>query len=258
MLSTRTDFTTDYSPDGKKIAFSSYRSGFLEIWVCDSDGSKPVQLTYLRTSSTNPRWSPDGKRIAFESRPGEYSEIYVINADGGTPQRLTNERTEDSAPSWSRDGRWIYFGSHRAGNYQVWKIPSEGGRAVQAIKGNGYYAMESFDGRLIYYLEMSQNQNFGSIWKVPRDGGEAIQVLGQKIDWNNWVLRPEGIYFATQTGKKYSIELLSFRTGRIAAFYQEDTPTLREFLTISPDGQWLLYASMLPGNSDLMLVENFR
>ena len=64
--STRVDGDAQFSPDGKKIAFTSNRSGNDEIWVCDSDGSNAQQLTSLGTGNCGgPRWSPDGERIAF-------------------------------------------------------------------------------------------------------------------------------------------------------------------------------------------------
>ena len=50
IASTRADFNAHYSPDGSQVAFSSYRSGNAEIWVCNGDGSNPVQLTSLETA----------------------------------------------------------------------------------------------------------------------------------------------------------------------------------------------------------------
>ena len=116
----------EFSPDGKRIAFMSNRSGNWEIWVCDSDGSNPVQLTSFRGASVIfPRWSPDGGRIAFDSDAegdGEF-HIWVTSANGGKPRRMTTDPANDGNPSWSRDGQWIYFDSHRTGEQQVWKIP---------------------------------------------------------------------------------------------------------------------------------------
>ncbi|MGH7453593.1 MAG: adenylate/guanylate cyclase domain-containing protein, partial [bacterium] len=61
--STQENHFPHYSPDGNKIAFASNRSGSLEIWVCDSDGQNPVQLTFFGSGVTAaPRWSPDGRR----------------------------------------------------------------------------------------------------------------------------------------------------------------------------------------------------
>ena len=72
--STRREIDAQYSSDGKRIAFGSERSGNSEIWVCQSDGSKPVQVTsfgdrYL----TDPFWSPDGTRSGFQGQRGRSS-----------------------------------------------------------------------------------------------------------------------------------------------------------------------------------------
>jgi Tol biopolymer transport system component len=117
--STRSDFAPQHSGDGKKIAFMSERSGNLEIWSCDNDGSNARQLTsFGGPAVTTPRWSPDSSRIAFDSdAEGEY-DIWVISADGGKPQRMTTHPANDGNPSWSRDGRWIYFDSARTGEQQ--------------------------------------------------------------------------------------------------------------------------------------------
>src|SRR5438046_96751 len=71
------------SPDGKKIVFLSDRTGNAEIWVCDSDGSNPVQVTSFGGPAVgSPRWSPDSQQIAFDSPKEGHSDIYVINASG--------------------------------------------------------------------------------------------------------------------------------------------------------------------------------
>src|SRR4051794_33456596 len=68
-ISSTDDYHPQYSPDGSKIAFASRRSGKEEIWVVNSDGSSPVQLTSFNGPATGcPRWSADGKSLAFDSR----------------------------------------------------------------------------------------------------------------------------------------------------------------------------------------------
>jgi len=111
----------------------SYRSGSPEIWLCDSDGSHPEQLTSFGGPATNrPRWSPDGKQIVFYSDAKGNRDIYVIRADGSVPKQLTTNLSIDTNPGWSADGKWIYFSSERGGQHQVWKVPVEGGEAVPA------------------------------------------------------------------------------------------------------------------------------
>jgi Tol biopolymer transport system component len=142
------------SPDGKRVAFDSDRSGYSEIWACDSDGSNCAQVTSLHARATNARWSPDSRYIAFEFHPKEHSEIGVVEVAGGLPRLVpTFPGADNAGPSWSRDGLWIYFHSNRGGGaFQVWKVPVGGGSPVQVTKGTGLYGVESADGRSIYYL----------------------------------------------------------------------------------------------------------
>jgi hypothetical protein len=147
---------------------------------------------------------------------------------------MTHDRSDDVVPSWSRDGHWIYFTSNRSGNRQVWKMPSDGGKAVQITKGGGHDAVESFDGRSVYYPQPGQTLITGPIWKVPCGGGDETLILNRAVLWTDWALRPEGICFSTQIGKKHTIEFLSFQTGKTTSFFQEDTPDLRRRLAISP------------------------
>ena len=114
-----------------------------------------------------PRWSPDGQQIAFDSNPRGNSDIYVVKADGGRPCRLTTGNYAEVAPSWSRDGRWIYFASDQTGAWQVWKMPAEGGGAVQVTKQGGFAALESYDGKTLYYAKGPPCLAFGrSQWKA--------------------------------------------------------------------------------------------
>ena len=62
IASTRMETDPQYSPDGTKIAFESFRSGKDEIWICNSDGSNAWQLTSTTASGT-PNWSPDGQSL---------------------------------------------------------------------------------------------------------------------------------------------------------------------------------------------------
>ncbi len=101
-----------WSPDGSKIAFISNRNGgVLHIFVMNSNGSNPVQLTAGPTPDILPRWSPDSVRIAF-SRVLEGSvtyQVYVMNADGSGQVPLTPPPDSDSSPTWSPDGSHLAF-----------------------------------------------------------------------------------------------------------------------------------------------------
>lgn len=109
-----------WSPDGRKIAFTSFRDGNAEIYVMNADGSHQVRLTNDPARDDNARWSPDGKKIGFGSfRDGNY-EVYMMNADGTSQKNLTQHAANDVDPSWSPDGKKIAFASKRSGNYDIY------------------------------------------------------------------------------------------------------------------------------------------
>ncbi|HST10288.1 MAG TPA: protein kinase [Terriglobales bacterium] len=259
--STRNDSAPQFSPDGKRIAFVSDRSGNLEIWVSDSDGSNSVQLTsFGGPTVTTPRWSPDGGRIAFDSdAEGEY-DIWVIGANGGKPQRMTTHPANDGNPSWSRDGQWIYFDSARSGHQQVWKMPANGGDTIQVTHDGGFAPLESPDGKFIYYVKSLTSTE---LWRIPAEGGQASKVLEGVSNYLNLAIVDGGVFFVPdrEITASSSIRFLSFATNKIrpvATFNKPlDTPALGG-MSVSPDGGWILYTQFDQAGSELMLVENFR
>jgi Tol biopolymer transport system component/DNA-binding winged helix-turn-helix (wHTH) protein len=256
--STRVDFQPQFSPDGKRVAFSSNRSGHTEIWVCESDSSNAVQLTSFGGPTTeSPRWSPDGERIAFQSYSNGHTAIYLVNARGGTPERLTHGTSNDGVPSWSRDGRWIYFHSNRSGASQVWKMRTDGSGAVQVTRNGGGTALESADGKFLYYSKATPRGP--SLWRVPVEDGEEVEVLEGISDATTFALTDQGIYFIPRREPTAgaSIQFLSFADGKIKTIIAIAKPVFVGF-TVSRDGQSLLYTQIDQEGSDIMLLENFR
>jgi Tol biopolymer transport system component len=173
---TARDKFSHFSPDGKRIAFQSGRSGVDEIWVCDADGNNAVQLTnFGKGMSGSPRWSPDGQRIAFDSNVSGNWAIWVIRADGGLPTRVTNNPVAEFIPSWSRDGKWIYFASSRSGPREIWKVRAGGGSETQVTTGGGFTAVESVDGKYLYYKRGTGDDGEHMPTYRPTSGGLCIR-----------------------------------------------------------------------------------
>ena len=247
-----------FSPDGKKIAFESDRLGYSDIWQCESDGSNCVQLTSLHGTAGTARWSPDGHSIAFEFQSQHYYEIYVVEVPGGRPRLVpTFPGADNGAPNWSRDGQWIYFYSkHEKGPFQLWKVPFKGGSPVQVTRNGGVYAIESDDGRFLYYSKLEQP----GIWKMPLNGGEETRVLDQPGAWFNWALAQTGIYLLNESAEPNGrIEFFDFATRETTPVFRLQKPVLGPGgLALSPDGSSLLYGQNEFLDSYIMLVKNFR
>ena len=100
----RQDTGPAWSPDGKRIAYTSTIDRNQEIYVIDTDRGQPRRLTNsgdVHIHNWNPSWSPDGERIVFVSEGDGNKEIYTINADGRRdPRRLTDNPQADTDPAW--------------------------------------------------------------------------------------------------------------------------------------------------------------
>ncbi|HHG85266.1 MAG TPA: hypothetical protein ENJ82_11020 [Bacteroidetes bacterium] len=126
------DAEATVSPDGKKIVFTSTRSGDLELWTMDIDGSNQKQITHDLGYDGGAFFSPDSKKLVWRSsRPktaeekAEYKEllgqdlvqptaleIYIANADGSDIKQITEIGKANWAPSWHPSGEKIIFASN--------------------------------------------------------------------------------------------------------------------------------------------------
>ncbi len=257
LASTRVQENVQYSPDGKAIAYCAWASGSEEIWVCDKNGSNPLQLTHLGGPIPGPpRWFPDGQKIIFALASRGENDLYAIPAQGGEMRQLTHTPFNELNPSYSRNGKWIYFGSDGNGEFQVWKMPTKGGDAVQVTQKGGSHPQESIDRKMLFYLKPIE-PDLDELWKVPVEGGEECRVLEKVFRWN-FEVKEHGIYYASQPDPNMTsflfYDLANRKTKPIAAI--QDTVGLG--FTVSPDEQRILYIQVGNWQSDLMLVENFR
>jgi Tol biopolymer transport system component/DNA-binding winged helix-turn-helix (wHTH) protein len=243
------------SPDGKKLAYMSDRSGTMEIWVSNRDGSNPFQLTAVGVAGT-PRWSPDSQSIVFDANSPEGRKVLSINVRGGAPQILTPDTFESEVPSWSRDGKWIYFGSTRGGDLQVWKVPANGGSPVQVTRQGGHAALESLDGKTVYYAKNPMADP--EIWQVPVDGGpETPLSLVRPGTWASWQVVDGGILFVGPSlGHQAVLSFYDFARQRTTTVAVLDRVPF--WLGATPDGRTVVFDQPGQEQTQTMLVDNFR
>ena len=134
------DIAPDYSPNGRKIAFTSGRSApvgseggaaYSEIYVMNADGSNVRRITNnVGLSDSSPSWSPNGRSLVIGRGTGDGPhDLWVIDLATGVERQLTDSPdTEEGSPDWSADGRRIVFHGDLAepGNFDVYSIRPDG------------------------------------------------------------------------------------------------------------------------------------
>jgi Tol biopolymer transport system component len=256
VFSTRHDLEPRISADGRRIAFTSDRSGAMQVWSAKVDGSEPIVLTSSDASTITggARWSPDGKSLAYVANPGGQADIYVMSANGGAPRALTNHPAHDSAPGWSHDGKSVYFASNREDEFQVWRVPADGSAPpVRVTRHGGYAAIESADGKTLYYAKRDARSPW-AVWKMPVGGGEETMVIPALAAWGDFDVTPKGIYTLDTEAKGGAVRFRRFEDGSdVVLLKLEKRPSFG--LAACPDDSCVLFSQFDVDASEIMLAE---
>ena len=258
------DSEPSVSPDGRRIAFTSTRSGALAIWISGSDGRDPFLLTSLQGCYVaRPRWSPDGNHVAFSANPEGFYAVFVTDMRDRQTMRVTPPDFNALMASWSRDGRSIYFGSDHSGDWELWRsglADSGGNGPVRVTAGGGIMGWESMDGRAIYYARPDEP----GLWRIPLGAGrrplESTRLLSElpaagRSD--SWAVCRAGIVLVDTRAAEPEFLLYNAESGATECI--AGTPDIAaSSIAVSPDCLTLLYTRVENASGDLMLVEGFR
>ena len=198
------DRNPSWSPDGKKIAFRSYREGNSEIYVMNADGSNPKRLTNNPAYDSSPSWSPDGSKIAYNSysynRGNDNYEIYVMNADGSNMRRLSNSDW-DNYPVWSPDGKKIAFDLYKDGKLKIYVMNVDG------TMDNSYIGSDpawSPDGKKIAFSSSERDGN-DEIYVMNADGSNQTRLTNNSYSDFKPSWSPDGkkiVFMSYRDGNK--------------------------------------------------------
>jgi TolB protein len=175
----------DYSPDGKRIAFSVADGEAAEIYVANADGSSAQKITdtkYFLNSS--PSWSPDGKKLAFVSNRGGSPQVYVMNTDGSEVKRLTFAGNYNQTPAWSPRGDIIAFTARDERNaFDLFTIEVATGKIKRLTQDTKNNEEPSFspNGRLILFT--STRGGTKSLYVMTADGNNQIALPVERGDY---------------------------------------------------------------------------
>jgi Tol biopolymer transport system component/DNA-binding winged helix-turn-helix (wHTH) protein len=258
LRSTENDSHPDFSPDGRRIAFISARSGTQEIWLSNADGGDLRQLTHLGAHIVSyPKWSPDGTRIVFHARAPDVAQVYVVDADRGVPRRITQHNPGLAVATWSNDSRFIYASTLVGGVARSFRFPAEGG-PTEALWEGGLFR-ESVDGEYVLYRRTNRPGIFRRLLKG--DPGKNPEELLVPDFWPNNQLggfQPvaDGVYYvsADAHGRPGPFRFFKY-ASRTSIDVAPAMPGLHLGLTISPDRRRLLFSASAEVGGDLLSLE---
>jgi hypothetical protein len=245
-----------FSPDGRSLAFSSKRSGSSEVWLADSDGENPRQLTHLSFYIAGfLRWSPDGQSLAFHARLPKEPQLYVVRVGDGLVEQVTRGKPGFMGPSWSVDGRTLYADALEDGKNRTYTVPVTGG--VPRFLFEGSDAVEAPGRKLLIYEKMDQSGIYGrSLAGDAAKNPEHLLVADYQAPWGSFYPVNEGIYYAcyASIGLPRAFCFYSFDTGKSVDVAPSPT-NLSLGLTVTPDRTRLAYSTKSRGSEDLVQIE---
>lgn len=190
-----------FSPQGDRILFTSYETGFPRITVMDVASLRRQTLAEQPGTMTfAPRFSPNGGTVVFSLERGGNTDIYALAVGSGQLTQLTNAPSIETAPSFSPDGSQIVFESDRSGSPQIYVMPAGGGEGTRISGGAGRYGTPVWSPRGDYIAFTKQNEGRFHIGVMRTDGSEERLLTASFLDEGpTWAPNGRVLMFTRET-----------------------------------------------------------
>jgi Tol biopolymer transport system component len=255
-----------WSPDGRRICFASNASGRQNIWIVDSEGGWPLQLTVSDQRQIPGGWSPDGKWITFQSDydGDEQWDLFAVSTETGDVRNLTGtpEISEES-PRWSPDGKRLAYTSKpkSAASYEIHVMDFATGRIREITKDtppefSNHDPVWSPDGSSLAFTRNRADQKVDIIFIVEMRTGAIRRVSPDEGEHNyhaaDWSPDGKRLLITSSALNRFSnVALLDLKTGSIDWITRETWDSdAGEFR-----GRFVAYESNVDGNGQVFLFD---
>ncbi len=165
-----------WSPDGKRIAYTSYKQGNPDIFIKSLANGREAVLASFKGINITPVWVPGQPRMAATLSYEGDEEIYLLTESGEVDKRLTESWGVDVAPTFSPDGKQMAFVSNRSGSPQIYIKDLKSGRERRLTFEGSYNTQPDWspEGNKIVYSGMQGGR--ADIYTINPDGSNRAQL----------------------------------------------------------------------------------
>ena len=190
-----------FSPNGVRVLFTSFDSGFPRINMIDvATGARRQLQTAPGEMAFSPRFSRDGQQVIYSLSNGGNTDIYRTDMRSGQHFRLTAAPSIETAPSLSPDGRQIVFESDRSGSQQLYIMSIDGGEPRRISFGTGRYGSPVWSPRGDLIAFTMQNAGRFHVGVMRTDGTEERLLTASFLDEGpTWSPNGRVIMFTRET-----------------------------------------------------------
>jgi Tol biopolymer transport system component/tRNA A-37 threonylcarbamoyl transferase component Bud32 len=211
------DINPVWSPDGRRIAFTTFRKGNADIYVKNANGvGDETPLLESPVDESVEDWSKDGRYIAYRQDQDGFDDLYVlpIDADGkpGKPTPIVKGKFHKDEPQFSYDGKWLAYTSDESGTYEVYVVSFPAlDQKLKVSDGGGGRPRWREDGKEIFFQGLS-----GSKLTVDFKPGPKIEVGVSHLLWstNNNSDATRHLWAVSRDGQRFLIRTLTGTTAR--------------------------------------------
>ncbi len=246
------------SPDGSRIGFNVIEGSRTTIWVADSSGTNPRQLTkegFESQRSYRMSWSPDGRGILYESVRTGTSDLWVVPVDSGSPRQLTRDVRNDYSGVWSPDSRWVAFLSDRGRQTDIWIVPATGGeekRVTDTPDAESNPVWRPGANELTFVITSEKS----GIWAMDMATGSERRLTPDSIRTAGFYGSPDGTqidYVIERGGGVQDLAVMPVVGGASRILVSGGGTVLTP--QWSPDGKQIVYLSDRGGSQDVWIVD---
>lgn len=249
------DYSPRWSPDGKWIAFSSFRNGHADIFLIPSTGGEVRQVTAYAGLNLVTDWTDDGSKLLFYSqRDTRTLSLFTIDLHTRALKQLASDNEALRYPVLSPDRKTLayvrggfpwsrpWYRGSAAASVVVKDLATSATHAVLKSDAQQFWPLFSPDSRSVFITTLNGDSKTPNLWRVPVSGGDPKPITRYTTDAVRFpaIARNGSLIAYLYNGDIYTVHLDGADAHKVSTIIRTDdrvNNTERQTLTASDGGE---------------------